>query len=781
MSMNPAKDLRRAMRVARAPGGRIGLDSGGSAALQQAIKQFSRARARQWDPQGTVARMNAWDPQGTAMMQARRLMMAEPEQEQVPQAKPHSLIGDLGGQAKQGEDLMDVVQNGYRAFGPKPAAIANPGGAPMTGRVALAGSAQAPSAGPSPSRSVGYKGAGPVQNLNIPPEGRALLATIGGPGYESNGSYTQRFNQPDFDDFSWHPGTYGRITSGPNAGKFSNAAGRYQFLSTTWNEEANRLGLKDFSPASQDAAAWDLAQGTYAQRTGRDLAGDLRDQSRLPAVASALRSQWTSLPGGIEQGASLPHFVKGFSTNLQSEMARQNAPTSSPIAPVQAAGPGAPTYNDDRSTWQKDKFGTPITPQGWMPPELRGTPGAANAGQPPAPALHDAGPLAPSAVAGAPKAGIHIHDPDNPDNDYPGPREMAAPQIAAPPPAALPVPNQGIPDAPLHTASLGPSGDNPAPQPAQQQDTSPPPQQPDQSDIYNKVAFGPSVQGGWDDYSAMLAPDKSPDTPTAARGGSMRRSMTMPRAAGGQIGRAMNVARKHRASGGTSLSGWGLNSTPAGSTGGNTFDPSTALYEGGLPGWGLTPGQMEGLQAESNDLGMNWFGGTPSQAPAPTPAPTPAPPIENNTVGNDFQLNGTQGAPVTNGQYNNTLDEVLGTNSPTGQDVFGFQYPNVPPPQPNPYTGPVSTTSGVPSYGAGGMFGYQGSVGATPTGSPPTLLSPAPVNYPGSSLTYLPPMIGGGNTNNSPASTLGSLPMATPTGAKRGGAVKKAVKVARSS
>ena len=162
-----------------------------------------------------------------------------------------------------------------------------------------------------------------------------------------------------------------------------------------------------------------------------------------------------------------------------------------------------------------------------MPPELRGTTGAATAGQPPAPALHNNGPLAPSAAAGAPRAGIHIHDPDNPDNDYPGPREMAAPQtpqIAAPPPAALPVPNQGVPDAPLHTASLGPSGDNPPPPPAQQQDTSPPPQQPDQSDLYNKVAFGPSVQGGWDDFSAMLAPDNSPDTPTAARGGSMRRT-----------------------------------------------------------------------------------------------------------------------------------------------------------------------------------------------------------------------------------------------------------------
>jgi muramidase (phage lysozyme) len=167
----------------------------------------------------------------------------------------------------------------------------------------------------------------PVQNQSIPAEGRALLGVIGSKGFESNGSYTQRFNQPDFEDFGQHPGTYGKITSGPNRGKQSNAAGRYQFLSTTWADQAKKLNLKDFSPESQDKAAWNLAQETYAAKyKGRDLATDLKNPGKLNQVAGALRSQWTSLPGGIESGRSnLKKFSQGYSSALAKETARTGA------------------------------------------------------------------------------------------------------------------------------------------------------------------------------------------------------------------------------------------------------------------------------------------------------------------------------------------------------------------------------------------------------------------------------------------------------------------------
>jgi muramidase (phage lysozyme) len=97
-----------------------------------------------------------------------------------------------------------------------------------------------------------------------------------------------------FDDLSDHPRIAVPITdkNDPNYGKTSSAAGRYQFIAPTWDAEAKKLGLKDFSENSQDAAAWDLAHSTYHQKTGRDLL----DDARANAVNyGALSGVWPSL------------------------------------------------------------------------------------------------------------------------------------------------------------------------------------------------------------------------------------------------------------------------------------------------------------------------------------------------------------------------------------------------------------------------------------------------------------------------------------------------------
>lgn len=87
-----------------------------------------------------------------------------------------------------------------------------------------------------------------------------------------------------FDDFSKHPGVVGlRTKEGP-----STAAGKYQITQTTYNDVAQRLGIKDFSPESQDAIATELIR----RRGAFDdvVSGDFKT-----AVAK-LGSEWASLP-----------------------------------------------------------------------------------------------------------------------------------------------------------------------------------------------------------------------------------------------------------------------------------------------------------------------------------------------------------------------------------------------------------------------------------------------------------------------------------------------------
>ena len=139
---------------------------------------------------------------------------------------------------------------------------------------------------------------GTVVNPAIPPEGRALLNTIA--ATESAGRYNVRYGgngDKTFQDFSDHPRVAEPITSGPDVGKTSTAAGRYQFIASTWDAQKQKLGLKDFSPANQDTAAWDLAQTEYKARTGKDLLTTLKSGNTAD-VLPALSGQWSSLPGG---------------------------------------------------------------------------------------------------------------------------------------------------------------------------------------------------------------------------------------------------------------------------------------------------------------------------------------------------------------------------------------------------------------------------------------------------------------------------------------------------
>lgn len=83
--------------------------------------------------------------------------------------------------------------------------------------------------------------------------------------------------------------------AGLGPGCVSTAAGKYQIIKRTWASVRDKLGLTDFSPASQDAAAAELLRqrGALGPLARGDFAG----------AVSAARKEWASLPGaGYGQG-----------------------------------------------------------------------------------------------------------------------------------------------------------------------------------------------------------------------------------------------------------------------------------------------------------------------------------------------------------------------------------------------------------------------------------------------------------------------------------------------
>ncbi len=147
---------------------------------------------------------------------------------------------------------------------------------------------------------------GGAVNTSLPPEARGLLDAIA--KTESAGRYNIRYGEKTFQDYGDHPRVAEPITSGPDAGKTSTAAGRYQFLAGTWDQQKQKLGLTDFSPANQDAAAWDLAQTEYKAKTGKDLLTVLKSGDTSDVLPN-LSGQWSSLPGGRQPAKQFGGFT----------------------------------------------------------------------------------------------------------------------------------------------------------------------------------------------------------------------------------------------------------------------------------------------------------------------------------------------------------------------------------------------------------------------------------------------------------------------------------------
>lgn len=115
-----------------------------------------------------------------------------------------------------------------------------------------------------------------------------LSRVITGPeGTDNPDGYKTMFGGSTFEDFSDHP----RKLNTSKSGLTSDAAGKYQFLSTTWDEAAAATGVTDFSPRSQEIAARYLIQ-----RAGIDPDAPINSKEELIRVMNALSPVWASLP-----------------------------------------------------------------------------------------------------------------------------------------------------------------------------------------------------------------------------------------------------------------------------------------------------------------------------------------------------------------------------------------------------------------------------------------------------------------------------------------------------
>lgn len=89
-----------------------------------------------------------------------------------------------------------------------------------------------------------------------------------------------------FSDYSDHPR---QLVDLPRLKIKSTAAGRYQLLARYWDAYRKQLGLKDFSPASQDAVA--------LQQIKERRALELIDSGDIRQAIDRCSNIWSSLPG----------------------------------------------------------------------------------------------------------------------------------------------------------------------------------------------------------------------------------------------------------------------------------------------------------------------------------------------------------------------------------------------------------------------------------------------------------------------------------------------------
>lgn len=158
---------------------------------------------------------------------------------------------------------------------------------------------------------------------------RALMRTISVAESNTVRPYSVLYGGEQIEDLSRHPDQCVTIITGPNQGNCSTAAGRYQFITTTWLEKAAEYHPKpdgfwflrdrafSFAPEYQDQVVYRWLSDPQAW--GTDLSRLLR-QERLEEVLEILSPTWTSLGYGIEPNSMTDLLPQVYQQILEEEL-----------------------------------------------------------------------------------------------------------------------------------------------------------------------------------------------------------------------------------------------------------------------------------------------------------------------------------------------------------------------------------------------------------------------------------------------------------------------------
>lgn len=189
-----------------------------------------------------------------------------------------------------------------------------------------------------------------LQNPNV----RLFLDLLAEAEGASKG-YRTLFGGSAIHDLSDHPRIFqDYVNSTTGEVKRTSAAGRYQFKADSWDEQAKRLGLKDFSPESQDLAAIGLMM--YKPKAMAALqAGD------FDTALKEYGTFWASLPSSPHKQ---PHRSQAWVQDKLNELQSKDLRSQHMAMAGEAPSGG--------ETWKGVPFSAPtieLSPFEGIPPE----------------------------------------------------------------------------------------------------------------------------------------------------------------------------------------------------------------------------------------------------------------------------------------------------------------------------------------------------------------------------------------------------------------------------